>query len=117
LWSAELEKHSAATPAISDGLVYVTDCGKNLHCIDAETGNKYWKQPMRQDAWGSALAADGKIFVGSRGGDFLIIEQGKELNKLSSVQLDSPIHTTPVAANNVLYISTMRKLYAIEKKK
>lgn len=117
LWSADLEKHSAATPAILNGLVYVTDCGKNLHCIDAETGKKYWKQPMKQDAWGSALAADRKIFVGSRGSDFLIIEQGKKLSKLSSVQLDSPIHTTPVAANGVLYISTMRKLYAVEKEK
>ncbi len=110
----ELEKHSVATPAISNGLVYVTDCGKNLHCIDAENGNKYWKHPMRQDAWGSVLAADGKIFVGSRGSDFWIMEQGKKLNVLSSLRLDSPIHTTPVAANGVLYISTMRKLYAVE---
>ncbi|MFW5773462.1 MAG: PQQ-binding-like beta-propeller repeat protein [Tangfeifania sp.] len=116
LWSTELEQHSAATPAISDGLVYVTDCGKNLHCIDAETGARYWKHPMKRDAWGSALAADGKIFAASRGSDFWIIEQGKKLNVLDSVQLDSPIHTTPVVANGVMYISTMRKLYAVEKK-
>jgi len=116
LWSTELEQHSAATPAISEGLVYVTDCGKNLHCIDAETGIQYWKQPMKRDAWGSALAADGKIFVGSRGSDFWIIEQGKKRNVMNSVQLDSPIHTTPVAANGVLYISTMSKLYAVEER-
>ncbi len=116
IWSAVLEKHSAATPAISNGLVYVTDCGKNLHCIDAETGKRYWSQKLKMDLWGSALVADKKVFVGSRGGDFWILEEGKKLNVLSSVALGSPIHSTPVAANGVLYISTMNRLYAISKK-
>ena len=116
IWSAELEEHSASTPAISKGLVYVTDCGKNLHCIDAENGNSYWKHKLKMDSWSSALIADNKVYVGSRGSDFWILEEGKNLNVLDSKRLDSPIHSSPVAANSVLYISTMNKLYAIEQK-
>jgi outer membrane protein assembly factor BamB len=114
IWTAELEKHSAATPAISNGLVYVTDCNKNVHCIDAETGESYWKHQMERDSWSSALVADGKVYVGSRGSDFWILKEGKQLNIMHPVKLDSPIHSTPTAANGVLYISTMNSLYAIE---
>ncbi len=114
IWTAPLVKHSASTPAISDGRVYVTDCGKNLHCIDSENGNSIWTHKLLRDSWSSALVADQKVYVGSRGMDFWILEEGRKLNVLDSVQLDSRIHSTPVAANGVLYISTMNKLYAIE---
>jgi outer membrane protein assembly factor BamB len=114
IWTTTLEKHSASTPAISNDLVYVTDCGKNLHCIDAETGKKYWKHELMRDSWSSALVADKKVYVGSRGSDFWILSAGKQLNVNSSAKLDSPIHSTPVVANGVLYISTMNRLYAIQ---
>lgn len=114
IWTSALVKHSASTPAISNGLIYVTDCGKNLHCIDAENGNSYWTHKLWRDSWSSALVADQKVYVGSRGSDFRILQEGAELTVLDSVKMDSPIHSTPVAANGVLYISTMRKLYAIK---
>ena len=115
IWSVPLEDHSAATPAISNGLVYVTDCGNNIHCIDAETGRSCWTHKMKGDSWSSVLAADGKVFVGSRRGDFWILKQGRQKVVLDSIQLDSPIHSTAVAANGVLYVTTMERLYAIEK--
>jgi hypothetical protein len=61
------------------------------------------------------LVADNKIYVGSRGRDFWILKEGRELNVLHSAKFESPIHSTPVAANGILYIATMSKLYAIEK--
>ena len=117
IWSHALEWHSSATPAISEGLVYVTDCGKNLHCIDAENGYSYWTQKLNMASWSSALVADNKVYVGSRGKDFWILNEGKEKEVLHSVLLDSPIHSTPVAANGVLYISTRNRLYAITREK
>jgi outer membrane protein assembly factor BamB len=114
IWSQDLEQHTASTPAISNGLVYVTDCGKNLHCLDAETGQPYWKHKLRMDSWSSALVADRKIYVGSRGGDFWILGEGKKLTLLDSIQLDNQIHSTPVVSKGVLYLSTLDKLYAIK---
>ncbi len=115
IWSFLLDQPSGSTPAISEGLVYITDCGKNLHCVDAENGKPYWIHKLKMDSWSSALVADKKVYVGSRGNDFWILEAGKTLKVLDSQKLDSPLHATPVAANGVLYISTMNKLYALKK--
>jgi outer membrane protein assembly factor BamB len=117
IWSAELERHSFATPAISNGLVYVTDGGKNLHCIDAENGNSYWTHQFQMDTWASVLVADEKVYVGSKGRDYWVLSDSKEKEVLHSVQLDSPIHSTSVAANGVLYVGTMKRLYAISRQK
>lgn len=114
IWSYTLEQPSASTPAISNGLIYVTDCAKNLLCVDAENGQPYWKHQLQMDSWSSALVADNKVYVGSRGNDFWILEEGKILNVLDSIKLDSPIHSTPVAANGTIYIATTNKLYAIK---
>ena len=114
VWSQELERHSSATPAISNGRVYITDCGKNLHCLDAETGDFIWSHQLRRESWSSPLVADNKVFVGSLGRDFWILEEGREKNVLDSAMFSRPIHSTAAAADGVLYISTMDSLFAVE---
>jgi outer membrane protein assembly factor BamB len=59
--------------------------------------------------------ADGKVYAGSRRGDFCILAADKEKKVLSSIDLDSPISSTPVAANGTIYISTQTRLYAAKK--
>ena len=85
--------------------------------MDAENGTTYWTHQFIRDSWSSALVADKKVYVGSNGRDFWIFDEGKEKNVLGSVKFDSPIHSTAVAANGVLYISTENRLYAIQENK
>jgi hypothetical protein len=55
------------------------------------------------------------VYAGSRRGDFIILAAEKEKKVLCTVQMDSAISATPVAANGVLYITTQNKLYAVQK--
>jgi len=112
-WSYALDRHCCSTPSIHDGLVYVADCGGKVHCVDAETGKSYWVHDAGGEIWASTLVADGKVYIGTRRGDFWVLAAGKEKRVLSSVRLDSPIHGTTVAANGTLYVATMTRLYAI----
>jgi outer membrane protein assembly factor BamB len=113
LWSYPLDRHSMSTPAIHDGLVYVGDSGRKLHCLDAETGKLYWNHAMEGEIWASPLVADGKVYVATRQGELFIFKAGKEKKLLTEMQLNSPISSSPVAANGVLYIATMTHLYAV----
>ena len=41
LWSYPIPRQSCATPAILNGLVFVTDDAGVVYCVDAETGQEY----------------------------------------------------------------------------
>ena len=113
IWSYPMKAHCCATPAVSDGLVFVGDDKGNLHCVDAETGEGIWTHKLKGDLWGSALVADKKVYVGSRGKEFCIFAATREKTLLSSVMLDAEMSATPAAANGVLYVNTLDTLYAI----
>ena len=66
VWSCPLSRHCCATPAIYAGMVFVGDCGHQFHCIDAETGKPYWTEDVKGEVWGSALVADGRVYLGTR---------------------------------------------------
>ena len=114
IWSYPLERHCCCTPSIYDGLVFVADCGRVVHCVDADTGKPYWTHKTKGDMWGSTLVADGKVYVGTRRRDFWVLAASKTKKVISSIALDSPTNSTPTAANGVLYIATMKKLYAVK---
>ncbi len=115
VWSYPLERHCMSTPSVHDGLVYIADCGRKIHCVDAETGRAHWTHKANGEVWGSTLAADGKVYVGSQRGDFWVLATGKELRVLGSIDMDSAVSASPAAANGVLYVGTMTRLYAVKR--
>ena len=113
LWSYPLRRHCCSTPAIHNGLAFVADCGRAVHCVDADTGKPYWTHYTRAPMWASPLVADGKVYIGTRRGAFWTLAASKEKNVLGKVELRAPISSTPVAANGVLYVATYNRLYAV----
>jgi len=114
VWSYALEQHCMSTPAIYDGLVFIADCRGRVHCLDADTGRPYWVHETRGEMWASTLVADGKVYVGNRASELWVFAASKEKKVIATVEMDGPIHGTPTAANGVLYVATMRRLYAIQ---
>jgi outer membrane protein assembly factor BamB len=114
VWTYPLEKHVLSTPAIHDGLLFIADCGRRLHCLDANTGKPYWTEDLKGDVWASPLVADSKVYLGTRGGNFYVFAAGKEKKVLSTLELVTPISATATAANGVLYVATMTHLYSVQ---
>jgi outer membrane protein assembly factor BamB len=112
-WTYPMAAHCTTTPAVADGLIFIADDKGNVHCVDAATGAGQWTHKMRGDIWGSALVADGKVYIGSRGKEFCVFAASRELQVLSTLRLDAAMASTPVAANSALYVNTLTTLYAI----
>jgi outer membrane protein assembly factor BamB len=101
--------------AVKDDLLVIADISGLVHCLDAKTGKLHWTHDLMSIVWGSPCIADGKIFLGNEDGDIVVIELSTKLNVLATNPLGNPIYTTPVAADDTLYISTREHLIAIGK--
>jgi outer membrane protein assembly factor BamB len=104
-----------STAAIHEDIVYITDLGGILHCLDANTGKVHWEFDAGDDIWSSPYYADGKVYLGTDGKTVFVFEHGPKLKKLAENDMDAKVRATPVAANGVLYVMTENKLYAIKK--
>jgi outer membrane protein assembly factor BamB len=116
IWSYPLDRHTMSTPAVTEDLLFIADCGRLVHCLDRKTGRPLWTHEAKGEFWASPYIADRKMYIGSRRGDFLIFAAAREKKLLSSTDLGAPISATAVAANGVLYVATMTHLYALQVK-
>lgn len=114
-WSHPLERHVMATPAVRDGLVYAADCGKQLSCVEQQSGKVVWTYSTRGEIWASPLVADGHVYVVTQRGELVTLAAGRELKELGITELGGSISASPMAANGVLYVATPKTLYAIAK--
>jgi outer membrane protein assembly factor BamB len=116
IWHTDKVRRTLSSAAISDGLVYISDFTGFLHCLDLSTGKSIWNYDMLAAIWGSPFVADGKVYLGDEDGDVVVLQAGKELKKISEMNMGSSVYSTPVAANGVLYIMNNRELYAVAAK-
>ena len=114
-WSYALSLHNLSTPSVGGGLVFVADTGRKIHCLDAATGQPCWTHEIQGEMWASTLLADGKVYVATRRGEFVVLAAAREKRVLFSASLDGPVSGSPVAANGVLYVATQKHLYALKK--
>jgi outer membrane protein assembly factor BamB len=107
---------TCGTVAIKDNVLYIADFSGMLHCLNAKTGVAYWTHDMLAASWASPLIADGKIYIGDEDGDILILkhEAANKPSKIAEINLGSALYTTPVAANDSIYIANRNRVFAIE---
>lgn len=115
IWSVEFDRESLSSPAIADGILYMADNGGNVCCLDADTGRMHWSHAAGGLLWGSALLADGCVYVGTSKEQLLVFRHGEKLELLEEIKMNDPVFGSAVAAGGTLYIATNRHLYAIKK--
>lgn len=114
VWSYPLEKHVMSTAAVSEGMVFMADCGRKFHCVDARNGQPLWTHEINGEVWASPYVADGKVYLGTRSGNFYVFAARRQKQVLAELELVDPISATTTAANGVLYVATMNHLYAVK---
>jgi len=121
VWSRDGIRARYASPLIEGNRVYFTDDIGKMQCFDAKTGKKLWAFSYGRNARGSAMYADGKIYVGEVGATFHILEPSdKKCKRLFEMEFfskdgrfDIEINGTPAAANGCVFFSTSEETYCI----
>lgn len=113
VWHYDKIRRSISTAAIYDGLLYYPDFSGFFHCLDARTGQVIWVHDMFAAVWGSALAVDGRVYLGDEDGDVVVMQAGKQKKVLGEMNMGSSVYSSPVPANGVLYIVNRNQLWAL----
>lgn len=116
VWGDDFEQQmhrSCGTVAIKDDLLYISDFSGLFHCLDAKTGKAHWTYDLFAAAWGSPLIVDGHVYIGDEDGDIAIFQLGSERNLLREINMENAVYSTPIVANNVLFIANKDTLFAI----
>ena len=92
----------------------MADCGRKFHCVDARNGQPLWTHEINGEVWASPYVADGKVYLGTRSGNFYVFAARRQKQVLAELELVDPISATTTAANGVLYVATMNHLYAVK---
>ena len=107
---------SLSTAAIGDGMVFLSDMDGFLHCLDWKTGQRNWRYDTLSSVWGSPLLVDQSLLLGTEDGELLIFEATKaNPGKPQTIETQNwnSIYSTPVIANEKLFIVDRTMLYVV----
>lgn len=112
----ETMHRSCGHPAIKNDLLFIADFSGFVHCVDARSGKPHWTHDLYATAWAAApLIVDGKVYVGDEDGDIVVFKLSKKKQIIREVSMDNAVYSSPIVANNVLYIANRNTLFAISK--
>ena len=111
-----LEKfhRSIGTVAIKNGLLFAPDFSGLLHCVDAKTGKVHWTDDMLAASWGSPLIVGEIVYVGDEDGDIAMYELKSKKSKLGEINMGSSVYSSPIVADETLFIATKEKVFSIK---
>ena len=124
----ETMHRSCGTVAIKDNILYIADFSGLFHCLDATTGQVHWTYDLLAAAWGSPLIVDGKVYIGDEDGEVAIFRHAADREQAmrqvdgdwepyyGTRDMGNSVYSTPIVADNVLYISNRTHLFAIASK-
>ncbi|MFN9219642.1 MAG: PQQ-binding-like beta-propeller repeat protein [Planctomyces sp.] len=104
---------TCGTVAIKNDLLFVSDFSGLVHCLDPKTGKPHWTYDMFAASWASPLIVEDKVYLGDEDGDITVFRLSKEQEIVSEVNMGSSVYTTPVVANDTLFIANRNRVFAI----
>ncbi|MEN1679025.1 MAG: PQQ-binding-like beta-propeller repeat protein [Planctomycetota bacterium] len=114
LWQLPRDTPDVPTPLVHGGLVYLCSESGTLTCVDAQTGERFYRKRTTADRHrASPVYAAGAVYLTSRGGVVTVVRAGKQFETVATNDLGEPVSSTPVIVDGTLYLRSFEALYAI----
>jgi outer membrane protein assembly factor BamB len=115
VWKSDEYLPEAASPAVSDGLLFIATSYGIFACYDAKTGIKQWEKEYGQGFYGSPMIADGKVYAMERSGAMHIFKVDRTLTSMGDPVMGEKSVVTPAFADGMIYLKGEKYLYGIGK--
>lgn len=101
-----------ASVAIHQGLVFIPDLEGTLHCVDAATGQGIWTHDLNANFVSAPIIIGNKVYVAAEP-SIWIFELARQKQLVMEIDAPDSVETSPAFANDVLFLMTRSKLFAI----
>lgn len=97
--------HDAPTPVIADGVLYVGSGDASVHAVEASTGKRVWRIPVKGKVRNTALVAGHALVFGTWGHELRMVERatGKDI---WIKDLKAPVTSVPAMIDGKLIVGT-----------
>ncbi len=117
IWTRPRNTPDVPSPLVVDGLLYLCREDGTLLCLDAATGEEYYRKRGHADRHrASPVYVDGKILLTARDGTITVVKPGKQFEILASNDMTESMSSSPVVSGGRIYLRTFDALYAIGEK-
>jgi outer membrane protein assembly factor BamB len=113
-WRYRKQVPSKPSPLIVDDLLYLIQDSGVLTCLDAKTGEEYYKERVGGQYSASPTYAGGRIYLFTDTGKSLVIKPGKKLEILAENTLADGCMACVPAVGKALFVRTKSAMYRIE---
>ena len=106
------------TMLLYDSLLYNVNWNGTLDCLNAKTGDRYYKETLGQaDQFiASPVASDGKIYVISDYGKVYTLKAGPQFEILAENDLDDICMVVPALTKDAIFFRTQHSLIAVSER-
>ncbi|MGF1577846.1 MAG: PQQ-binding-like beta-propeller repeat protein [Gemmataceae bacterium] len=121
VWKSRTIRLNYVSPIVYRGTLYTLSDRGRLIATDPRTGKEIAYLNLRENYWGSMVAADGKLYMVGTKGTTTVVKLGGKMKIIARNELNDRIVTTPAIANGRIYLRSdnikgENTLYAIGKK-
>jgi outer membrane protein assembly factor BamB len=117
LWHhAQKNDQRVGSPVLVGEHVYLLNATGIAQCFELKTGKDLWnKQRVGGQSWSSIVAASGRLYVGSHGGDVFVLDASPKFKLLATNALGTKekVLSSLAAADGELFIRAYRHLWCI----
>ncbi len=111
VWSNRRGSPEIPSPLIVNDLIFFTNGGCVVPCLEAKTGNKIWKGRIGGNHWASPVYADEKIYFFNQEGDIAVVAANREFQLLADNVLNASFIASPAIVGNAIILRSTSHLY------
>ncbi len=105
-WNFSTDGSIKSSPALSNGIVYITSYDNYVYALDEDTGAKLWSFKMGGDIYASPVVSDGAVFVGSQDGKLYALNSTTGAEIWSKFFINGYHTSTAAVADGVVYFGS-----------
>jgi len=109
IWVYQTGDYVSSSPCISDRIVYIGSWDKNLYALSCKTGSVIWKFKADEGIYVTPAVSGSLVVFASYGGNLYAANKERGYLQWSYNAKGSAYHSSPVIANNIIYIGLSYK--------